>query len=625
MALPNSIKSTDPIYSKLLLPEPKSIRLLTILPSEAGDIIKCQLEVVNLDETPKYTALSYVWGPRNPPTKIICNTQVVEVYPNLGSALRRLSPLKSPPPGRFFNIKKALASIKRRIVHGDSHHTRIWIDALCINQNDLDERSKQVSFMKEIYSKAANVIAWLGEDEGYASDAINLINKVADVAMGEKDYLDYSSPGRPEVRYDPDYTPPDNLSVVNDASWDCLFKFYENQWFHRVWVVQEVAHDNVLMVVGSHKVNYTAVGISSYWLISRPYFVNTAERVVLLSTANLLREVRSGAPLSTMLLYITTRMEATDPRDQIYALLGLDFMWRDRFGIPRISFYPDYKKAVAEVYRNTVRCLLTSPKSPGTRVNNLEIILSAESSLLREDYYKAKQSMLEDENEFSSWTPRWDQCLSYSDVIGINTCAQHWNLCSDLPVTLGEIRDERVLPIRGFEFTEVAFLNREFVFPDPPPGSEDTFVRRTLADCVDRNTKYVGDNELKQALACTLTAGSSKYTSKQAECNHFGREDLDEYLAHGSQTPTGKNFQRSIRVWRTLFITTDRSMGLGSREIQVGDKICVLFGGNTFFILRQAGRAYRLIGACYVYGFMNGEVMEKLKSGEVKEQFFDLQ
>jgi hypothetical protein len=65
-------------------------------------------------------------------------------------------------------------------------------------------------------------------------------------------------------------------------------------------------------------------------------------------------------------------------------------------------------------------------------------------------------------------------------------------------------------------------------------------------------------------------------------------------------------------------------MGVGSRMMQIGDKICVLFGGEVLFILRPAGETYRLVGECYVHGLMSGEAMAMLDSSEVKDQFFDL-
>ncbi|KAE9376425.1 hypothetical protein N431DRAFT_330729, partial [Stipitochalara longipes BDJ] len=73
-------------------------------------------------------ALSYVCGVTSPPSEILCNNQILHVIPNLGAALQRL----------------------RQIEH-ETRRSRIWIDAICINQADLNERAHQVSFMKNIY------------------------------------------------------------------------------------------------------------------------------------------------------------------------------------------------------------------------------------------------------------------------------------------------------------------------------------------------------------------------------------------------------------------------------------------------------------------------------------------
>jgi hypothetical protein len=109
--------------------------------------------VVELEEAPEFEALSYVWGLPNDPVGILCDNEVVPVTQNLHGALVRL----------------------RR--SGDSDQPRrVWIDALCINQTDIYERSQQISFMKDIYYRAKHVVAWLGPDEdGQAALAISII------------------------------------------------------------------------------------------------------------------------------------------------------------------------------------------------------------------------------------------------------------------------------------------------------------------------------------------------------------------------------------------------------------------------------------------------------------------
>jgi len=65
-------------------------------------------------------------------------------------------------------------------------------------------------------------------------------------------------------------------------------------------------------------------------------------------------------------------------------------------------------------------------------------------------------------------------------------------------------------------------------------------------------------------------------------------------------------------------------MGIGSRKMQTGDEVCVLFGGEVLFILRSVLDHYWLVGECYVHGLMQGEAMEQWKAGKLKDQWFEL-
>ena len=115
------------LYASLPLPAEQSIRLLAIPPRSSNHnettIIRCELQVHNLKNAPAYEALSYVWGSPDPASDVMCNGVLMKIGPSLAGALRRLQ--------------------------NHDHTSRLlWIDALCINQDDLEERSSQVSFMK---------------------------------------------------------------------------------------------------------------------------------------------------------------------------------------------------------------------------------------------------------------------------------------------------------------------------------------------------------------------------------------------------------------------------------------------------------------------------------------------
>jgi hypothetical protein len=102
------------------LPNPNSICLLDILPARRGRPLQTTLKVIDLNHAPSFEALPYVWGSPENLVNILCNGMSMTVTRNLGAALQRLR-------GRF----------RRRTV---------WIDALCINQNNLDETPESSLF-----------------------------------------------------------------------------------------------------------------------------------------------------------------------------------------------------------------------------------------------------------------------------------------------------------------------------------------------------------------------------------------------------------------------------------------------------------------------------------------------
>ena len=124
--------------------EKKQIRLLLVLPGEFKDPICCNLLVAHLDEKPYYKALSYVWGDPSKRLPIFVNGQEHEITTNLYRALRRIR--------NEFEVRV------------------LWVDALCINQSVIHERSYQVSLMKDIYSSTKEAILFIADHKSDTSD-----------------------------------------------------------------------------------------------------------------------------------------------------------------------------------------------------------------------------------------------------------------------------------------------------------------------------------------------------------------------------------------------------------------------------------------------------------------------
>src|SRR4051812_20299048 len=146
MADLDKIVTLEPFaYTKLSTPH--GIRLIRVKSGTESDPIDCDVFESDIDDAPPYEALSYTWqidqswtndeDPEPPPRPVKCNGQLLEVSRNL---------------------YHALAEFRRR-----QKLTPIWVDRICINQDDPDEKDQQISMMDKIYTSAQKVIVWLGK------------------------------------------------------------------------------------------------------------------------------------------------------------------------------------------------------------------------------------------------------------------------------------------------------------------------------------------------------------------------------------------------------------------------------------------------------------------------------
>lgn len=203
----------------------RQIRLIDILPrrEEEHDIVRCRVYKAYLPpDSPGpdgqcYNSLSYVWGDPFPTADIILNGSRMAVTKNLESALRHLRDYSTP---EFQGLP-------------------VWVDAICINQDDLKERNEQVRIMRDVYRKAHRVISYLGDGDVDTDWALEKFRRDEFwLELQRASDLGSSSDHRTEVI---------RASVIMARD------LAERVYWSRVWIIQEVmlATQDPILVCGS--------------------------------------------------------------------------------------------------------------------------------------------------------------------------------------------------------------------------------------------------------------------------------------------------------------------------------------------------------------------------------------
>jgi hypothetical protein len=196
----------------------------------------------------------------------------------------------------------------------------IWIDALCINQNDPSERNSQAGQMGKIYKGAAQVIVWLGKEDAYTAHAIASLQRFK---ITVEDYdRDPSSGLREYLR----------CNYKNEELYAMLCFTGERRWFSRLWVVQEaILAQNLLFFWGAHCVRMEAVWISLLITqYSSPGFAHRFEDFLEVGIPHsrkffetLLYKYDGIRGLIGWNVHFFQSTQSSDPRDKVFGLLAI--------------------------------------------------------------------------------------------------------------------------------------------------------------------------------------------------------------------------------------------------------------------------------------------------------------
>ncbi|MCJ1393775.1 hypothetical protein MMC18_006651 [Xylographa bjoerkii] len=573
----------------------RDIRLLRLECGRYSDDLRCSLSIVHLDDEPVYEAVSYAWGETIPSTSLLCSGRSLPITQNLSDALRRLRYSDRPWTG--------------------------WIDAVCVNQRNLLERGRQVQLMRDVFRGAKQVVIWLGEEAADAHLVFTAISRY------KEKFQNYSGPNRSETSFSWQFT--------GDEQWALFTQFGERAWFTRLWVVQEVAWACRASVVCGQLVvdwqlfsaalcdvkfdNTSVSDLAQFSVISIRNITSTSKSIVQGATERSSEGERSLAELVSRYRHCY----ATDPRDKIFALLGL------RASLPAAAFPVDYTKSTAAVYKDFALYVMREEA-------NIDI-LSASC------HPSPGTSCV----TLPSWVPDWTKTSrSYP---GTTVFGNYYHAATDVVCSFRLGEDPNMLLVDGLLMSQVAHVCRDWVLSTYGNLEKELYPGESPGKLVDALELQV--HALKEAM---LTAASSQiYGGKAALRRNFvlaltgysnrnkyttANLEADAVILYDGYLSWMKKFLEAIRDRRDfrndpeLVVTdemdefalaigfkpfhhrfcrfSDGRLGYVPEEAALGDQIAIFLGASTPFLLRPHGDAYIIVGEIYVYKMMDGEALK---------------
>ena len=576
---------------------PSEIRLLELFAGDGN--IQCSIRHVTLSNAPNYEALSYCWGDISEKVRIVCNEAYLAITKNLYAALRRLR---------------------------DGRQSRtLWVDAICIDQSNMNERNSQVALMREIYASCSGVIIWLGEEDKFTKTSFDFAKRLAN----------HAEKGDP-VPPNPDHenftkgSKNKDLPSIYSTAWRNVLRTFCKGWFLRMWIIQEVAFGPTLhMICGRHEIAWEDLRkacMSFKWVCEE--LRRLQEQRDLIQS-----KVDIGFSKDLVRLVVEHRESlATDPRDKLYALCGL------ANEASRCGIEPDYHNSVEKTFLDFT---VTQFKA----THRLDLLCAMTETPSRQRF-----------------RPSWVYNEAYSSLVDPITSFifdpwHDFNAAQGFPSTAQFSADERLLQLTGLQFDTIEVVgqlspgssNQEL-----PPLSEALPVLvtalmryvewRDLAQ-VSPSRPYCNTSESRleafwQTCMGSATAefrsiyrGKFRKFDRELRCFHHLPQSLKsrrlvyillvfaKLLEIPAKVPFGGlgfgfmdfAYYTSPRVNRIMFRTIGGYIGLGPRSTAVGDSVTILKGARVPLVLRPSNDRWRLLGEAYVHGIMFGEAFDEDK------------
>lgn len=627
-------------YEYTAITASKVIRLIHISPGTETDPICFSLETSPLESAPDFEAISYCWGTDQDQHQVVCNGKPLFMHKSLFGGLS------------YFRLLD---------------RTRVlWADAVCINQADPVEKSSQVLLMPDIYSQATRVLVWLGAatDPVFGSvpahtnqtilqglqmlpsfDPENAADMAAKTQAISYEALQLRTEGKPNLL---------------DHDWEPLVALLRRPWFRRKWVVQEVtlAKEARLYVGGGVEIQWLdiarlafgmeSLGLDKPWRLKlekpkldgddekldslkgravefRPVYVTFH----LITAMYMVQIYRHHATLVDGI--ITTKFfDCTDPRDHVFSLLGL--------GAGGPTILPDYEASVSEVFRRFSISMMIEG-------NSLKLLSLAPD---RAVFQTPEVQRLED---LPTWVP--DLRLMRADVMASFTVRPQGFFAGGRGKPVLSVSDnERLLHCQGLlldSFQKFATSLVEMLLEDipelrkswetasdPSPERRERRFIRWLKSAYQTafghdgpyDPDFVPEPGLANSFSRTMSCGTdflrNRLSPEQvttiwnfiqwkvgSDANRDEATERDSTIKLNYSTTT-RDSLLLLTLGAKFCVTESGRFGQVPLDSKLGDRICVLTGGEVPFVVRPTGRGtYTLLGECYVDGIMDGEALQE--------------
>lgn len=522
----------------------------------------------------QYEALSYVWGSVDNPETISV------ISPSTGGAEENsvsCSACDGSPLLVTHNLAVALRHLRRR----DAPRT-LWIDAICIDQQNMAERSEQVAKMAQIYSLAARVVIWLGPASPDSDLAMRLVRDLGQAISYDPKTGTLTSTSNVEA--ESHWADLDQLLPYEEAELGALKNLFWRPWFERLWVVQEARISaEAVLICGRKEIAWHFVMTALKGLLIKDLKTPWSHEVMVrLREIEVVFDPKRSEETLRSLLEVTRGLKCADDRDRIYALLSLV-----TYG-PRIK--PDYSLSTIQVYREVAALWMS--------MRHLWFLDNCELGNRR--------------LAGPSWIPDWTVKKMTSSLRNFNGMfaqlafeSQAEGLIRVNAVRVGTVVDVDVISTLS---SDSITLTREIV--RIMPADIESLTYKTGCSLMEA---------FSGALSCSNLIPEVPQTEDELTLEN-SMDGLRTILRCGKGldfevTEHDRDYFTMVatRTRNRALVRTDQGyVGLAPADVKEGDIILMILSCNSFTVVRPVPGSegqYNVVGQCFLYGLDDGEVV----------------